>query len=45
MTFLPECLADTEKDFSLLKWMHNDLMYVRFGGMRNAKTLSKSSYV
>ena len=23
-------------------WMHNDSMYVRFGGKRNTKTLSKS---
>ena len=48
MTFLPECGTDkslylsTEQDFSLLKWMHNDSMYVRFAGMRNTKTWSKS---
>ena len=45
MTFLPECGAFTisiEKDFSLFQWMHNDFMYVRFGGMRNTKTWSKS---
>ena len=35
MTFLPEC-------FSLFKWMHNDSMSVRFVGMRNTKTWSKS---
>ena len=36
MTFLPEFGAlyfSTEKDFSLFEWMHNDFMYVRFGGM------------
>ena len=32
-----------EKDFSLFKGMHDDLMYVRFGGMRNTKTWSKST--
>ena len=49
MTFLPECgphkslYFSIEKDFSLFKWMHlNDFMYVRSGGMRNAKTWSKS---
>ena len=50
MTFLPECGADKsmyfsiEKDFSLFKWMHNDFMYVRFGGMRNTKTWSKCTF-
>ena len=34
---------DEEKDFSLFSWMHNDFMYVRYGGMRNTKTWSKSS--
>ena len=44
MTFLPECGADfsIEKDFSIFKWMHNDFMYVRFGGMKNTKNWSKS---
>ena len=48
MTFLPECGADKslyfsiEQDFPLLKWMHNDFMYVRFAGIRNTKTWSKS---
>ena len=32
-----------KKDFTLFKWMHNDFMYVRFGGMRNTKTWSKSN--
>ena len=39
MTFLPECGADSrEKLFSLIKWVHNDFMYVTFAGMRNTKT-------
>ena len=43
MTFLPECGAGSiKKDFSLFNWMHNDFMYVRFGGMRNTKIWSKS---
>ena len=29
--------------FLLIKWVHNDFMYVRSGGMRNTKTWSKSS--
>ena len=29
--------------FSLVAWIHNDFMYVRFGGMRNTKTWSKSN--
>ena len=33
----------TDKDFSLFKWVYNDFMYVRFAGMRNTKTWSKSS--
>ena len=46
MTFLPECGAgkSIEKNLSLFKWMHNDFMYVRFGGMRNTKTWHKSKY-
>ena len=32
-----------EQDFSLLRWMHNDFMYVRFAAMRNTKTWSKSN--
>ena len=49
MTFLPECGADKSfvfqhrEGFSLFKWMHNDFMYVRYGGMRNTKTWSKST--
>ena len=31
-----------EKDFSLLKWMYNVFIYVRFSGMRNTKTWCKS---
>ena len=49
MTFLPECGADIlyfsrPEAFSLIKWVHNDFMYVRFGGMRNTKTWSKSTF-
>ena len=29
--------------FSLIQWIHTDFMFVRFGGMRNAKTWSKST--
>ena len=49
MTFLPECGADKslyfsrQKFFLLIKWVHNDFMYVRFAGMRNTKTWSKST--
>ena len=48
MTILPESVADKvfvfqhREGFPLLKWMHNDFMYVRFSGMRNTKTWSKS---
>ena len=42
MTFLPECGADSDIPTHL--WIHNDRsMYVRFGGIRNTKTWSKSS--
>ena len=46
MTFLPEHGADKaisldRSIFSLIKWVHNDFMYVRFAGMRNTKTWSK----
>ena len=47
MTFLPECgvlYFSIEKDFSLFRWMDNDFMYFRFGGMRNTKTWSKSRF-
>ena len=49
MTILPECGADKlyfsrYKLFLLIKWVHNDFMYVRFAGMRNTKTWSKSIY-
>ena len=49
MTFLPECGADKSISldrsffFLLIKWVHNDFMYVRFAGMRNTKTWSKST--
>ena len=47
MIFLPECGADKicislDRSFLLIKWVHNDFMYVRFAGMRNTKTWSKS---
>ena len=43
MTFLPEYVADNVFQISLcIIWIHNDSMYVRFGGIRNTKTWSKS---
>ena len=27
-----------------ISWIHNDSMYVRFGGIRNTKTWSKSRF-
>ena len=49
MTFLPECGAgmyfSRQKFFLLIKWVHNDFMHVRFAGMRNTKTWSKSTYL
>ena len=50
MTFLSKCGADKSflfqqrEGFSLIKWIHNDFMYVRFGGIRNTKTWSKSTH-
>ena len=41
MTFLPECGADSNIPTHL--WIHNDSMYVSFGGIRNTKTWSKST--
>ena len=32
-----------QKLFLLIKWIHDDFMYVRFARMRNTKTWSKSS--
>ena len=47
MTFLPECGADlyfiSDSDIPTHLWIHNDSMYVRFGGIRNTKTCSKST--
>ena len=49
MTFLPECGADkslyfiSDSNIPTYLWIHNDSMYVRFGGIRNTKTWSKSS--
>ena len=34
-----------QKLFLLIKRVHNDFMYVRFAGMRNTKTWSKSTLV
>ena len=48
MTFLPECGADkslyfiSDSNSPTHLWIHNDSMYVRFGGIRNTKTWSKS---
>ena len=33
----------TQKLFLLIMWVHNDFMYVRFAGIRNTKTWSKST--
>ena len=27
-----------------IRWIHNDSMYVRYGGIRNTRTWSKSKY-
>ena len=48
MTFLPKCGADKTvfqqtESFSLIKWIHNDFMNVKFGGMRNTQTWSNST--
>ena len=44
MTFLPECGADiSDCNIATHLWIHNDSMYVRFGGIRNTKTWSKSN--
>ena len=48
MTFLPECGADkslsfiSDSNIPTHLWIQNDSMYVRFGGIRNTKTWSKS---
>ena len=42
MTFLPECGAVFQISLCIV-WIHNDSMYVRFGGIRNTKTWSKST--
>ena len=43
MTFLLECGADKSVFQTSLcsAWIHNDFIYVRFGGIRNTKTWSK----
>ena len=51
MTFLPECGADkscisyfiSDSNIPTHLRIHNDSMYVRFAGMRNTKTWSKSN--
>ena len=49
MTVLSELGADkgfcilADSRFTVIGWIHNDSMYVRFGGMRNTETWSKSS--
>ena len=50
MTFSPEFGADksisSDNRFSpLISWIHNDSMYVRFGGMRNSKAWCKSKFM
>ena len=40
MTFLPECGAVFQTSLCIV-WIHNDSMYVRFGGIKNTKTWSK----
>ena len=39
LPFFPEF----EAGFTPIGWIHNDSMYVRFGGIRNTKTWSKST--
>ena len=42
MTFLSECGADksisSDSNVPTHLWIHNDSMYVRFGGIRNTKS-------
>ena len=48
MIFLPEFGADKSisSDIRLKSlWIHNDSMYVGFGGMRNTKTWIKSNEI
>ena len=45
MTLLPECGAlyfISDSNIPTHLWIHNDSMYVRFGGISNTKTWSKS---
>ena len=48
MTFFPEFCADKilyfirQWDPPPIRWIHNDFIYVRYGGIRNTKTWSKS---
>ena len=37
------CISLDRSFFLFSKWVHNDFMYVRFAGMRNTKTWSKSN--
>ena len=48
MTFLSELKAEfgifhQTVGSPFIRWIHNDSMYVRFGGMRNTKAWSKST--
>ena len=43
MTFFQEFGADKSISSDRSRWLNNDSMYVRFGGIRNTKTWSKSS--
>ena len=46
MTFSPQNLVLTKVFYQtgLIGCIHNDSMYVKFGGIRNTKTWSKSSH-
>ena len=45
MTFCQEFGADKSLYFVPIRWIHNDSLYVRFGGVRNTNTWSKSTYM
>ena len=41
---LRQVLFQQTEGFPLIKWIHSDFMYVRFGGMRNTKTSSNFNF-
>ena len=43
MTFFLQFGAERRRFLSLIKWIHNDFMYVKFGGIRNTRPWSKST--